>query len=326
MRRRQFITLLGGAAVGCPAMARAQKATVPVVAYLSLSFPEIESVIGAFRKGLSETGYFEGRNVAIEFLWANNDPNRLAELAADVVRRQAAVIVAAGGAASARAAKAATETIPIVFANGQDPVAMGLVAAINRPGGNVTGVTFMSTELGSKRLELLKELVPGAMLYALVVDPSAPQTAPIVAQLGAAVASIGRRIEIFHASSNREIDAAFADLVRKGAEALILGSSSLFVLRSVQIVTLAAHHHLPAIYYDRRAVEAGGLMSYGASIDNAVRQAGIYAGRILNGEKPMDLPVIQAARFQFIINLQTARTLGIEVPPSLLAFADEVIE
>jgi putative ABC transport system substrate-binding protein len=326
MKRREFITLLGGAAALVPLAAGAQQLAMPVVGFLHVSSPEGDVSTAAFQKGLNETGYVEGRHVTIEFRWANNQLDKLPEFAADLVSRRVAVIFASGGAASARAAKAATASIPIVFANGQDPIAMGVVASFNRPAGNVTGVSFMSSELGPKRLGLLNELVPGAARYALLVDPNAPQTDSIVAELRAAAASLGRRIEVFSASSNREIDAAFADLVRKGAEALVVGSSALFVSRRVQVVTLAAVHRLPAIYYDRNSAEVGGLMSYGASIADAMRQGGIYVGRILKGEKPADMPVLQATKFEFVINLQTAKALGLEMPPMLLARADEVIE
>jgi putative ABC transport system substrate-binding protein len=324
MRRREFVTLLGGAAAAWPRSARAQQ---PVIGYLQAGSPQGNETISAeFRKGLSETGYVEGRNVTIDFRAANNQVDKLPELAADLVRRRVAVILASGGAAPARAAKAATASIPIVFYGGDDPVATGLVASLSRPGGNVTGIAFLSAELGPKRLGLLKELVPGAASYAVLVNPGNPATGSIVAELRAAAATIGKQIEFFSASSNREIDAAFVELVRGGADALVIGSSVLFANRRAQLATLAAHHRLPAIYYDRRATEVGGLMSYGASIADAARQAGVYTGRILKGEKPADLPVMQAVKFEFVINLQTARTLGIEVPPGLLAIADEVIE
>jgi putative ABC transport system substrate-binding protein len=326
MRRREFITLLGGAAA-LPVVARAQQPAMPVIGFLHAVSPEAdEETVAAFRRGLSEAGYIEGRNVAIEFRWANNQIDRLPELAADLVRRGVAVIVAMGGAVSALAAKAATATIPIVFTVGDDPVATGLVTSFSRPGGNVTGVSFMSMEIGPKRLGILKELVPSAALYAVLVNPVLPSTASIIAELRVAAAGIGRQVEVFTARNIREIDAAFADLVRGGAGALVVGSSSLFNTRRVHLATLAAHHHLPAIYYDRRVAQVGGLMSYGASIVDAVRQSGAYSGRILRGEKPADLPVMRATKFEFVINLQTARTLGLEVPPMLLAQADEVIE
>ena len=327
MRRREVIALLGSTAAAWPLAARAQQPSLPIVGFLSVAALAGQAApTAAFQKGLGETGLVESRNIAIEFRWANNQLDRLPELAADLVSRRVAVIFASGGAASAHAAKAATTSIPVVFANGQDPIALGLVASLNRPGGNLTGVTFMASELGPKRLGLLNELVPGAARYGLLVDPNAPQTDSIVEELRSAAASIGRQIEVFGASNNSEIDAAFVELGRKGVDALIVGSSVLFNSRRVQLITLAAIHRLPTIYYDRNSVEAGGLMSYGASIADAMRQGGVYVGRILKGEKPSVLPVIQAGKFELVINLQTARSLRIAVPASLLAQADEVIE
>lgn len=327
MRRRDFIVGLGGAAVGLPHAARARQSAVPVIGHLRAQSSEtIERTLGAFRRGLSEVGFVEGRNVAVEIRSANNDYSRLPELASDLVRRRVAVIHASGGVVSALAAKAATNSIPIVFGMGDDPVAAGVVASFNRPGGNITGIAFLSTELGPKRLGLMKELVPAAERYAALVNPANPATRSIVADLRAAAAAIGKRIDFFMATNAQEIDAAFAKVVSSGADALVVGGSSLFPVRSVQIATLAAHNRLPAIYYDRATVEVGGLMSYGANISDATRQAGIYAGRILKGENPADLPVVQATKFEFVVNLQTARTLGLTVPPSLLAQADEVIE
>jgi putative tryptophan/tyrosine transport system substrate-binding protein len=325
LKRRKFITLLGGAAAW-PLAARAQQ-PIPVVAALGVSSREgQERTIAAFRQGLSAAGYDEGRNVVIEFRDANNRLDKLPELAADLVSRHVAVIFAWGGAAAARAAKAATSRIPIVFSIGQDPIALGIVSSLSRPDGNITGATFMATELGPKRLGLLKELVPRAARYALLVDPNAPQTKTITEESRTAAASAGREIEVFGASDSREIDAAFADLAKKGADALIVASSVLFTGRRVQIVTLAATNRIPAIYYDRMSAEIGGLMSYGARITDTMRQAGNYVGRILKGERPSDLPVVQAATFEFVLNLQTARALGLTVPPTLLALADEVIE
>ena len=286
----------------------------------------IERNLAPLRKGLAETGLIEGRHFAIEMRSAENDYSRLAELAADLVRHRVALIYAGGGVVSALAAKAATTSIPIVFSMGDDPVASGLVASFNRPGGNITGIAFLTTELGAKRLGLLKELVPGAARYAALVNPANPATERIIAELRSAAAAIGKQLEVFPASNNREIDSAFAQLVQKGADALIVGGSSLFPNRSVQVATLAAHHHLPAIYYDRKTVEVGGLMSYGANLRDAFLQTGLYIGRILKGEKPADLPVMQATKSEFVLNLQTARTLGLTVPPTLLALADEVIE
>jgi putative ABC transport system substrate-binding protein len=327
MRRRDFITLLSGTAAAWPLLARAQPLALPVIGYLSLNTIELAGpTVAAFRKGLSEAGFVDGRNVSIQFQAANNDPGRVAELAANMVRQRVDVILASGGAASARAAKIATTSIPIVFNMGDDPVAVGVVASLNRPGGNITGVSFLSSELGPKRLGLLKELVPEAMLYALLANPNALNSESMIAELRAAATGIGRKMEVFTATNAQEIDHGFSEMVRRGAHALVVSSSSLFVERRVQIATLAAYHRLPAIYYDRRTTEVGGLMSYGASIADAQRQAGVYVGRILKGEKPADLPVVQSANFEFIMNLQTAKTLGLSVPQTLLATADEVIE
>jgi putative ABC transport system substrate-binding protein len=328
MQRREFITFLGGAAAAWPLAARAQQPGVPVVGFLYSSSPESSAnLVAAFRKGLSETGYVEGRNVAIEFRWGQNDPARLPELAADLVRRRVAVIATPPSTAATLAAKAATTTIPIVFTTGGDPVQNGLVAALNRPGGNVTGIISMNAELGPKRLGLLHDLLPTATRFAVLVYPSNnPSNESAITDAQAAAAAIGRQIEVFTASTNRDIDTAFASLVQKGSAALLVSPSPFFVSRRVQIVTLAARHAVPAIYASRSYTEVGGLMSYAASEMDRFRQAGIYTGRILSGEKPADLPVMRATKFDFIINLQTARTLGIEVPPTLLALTDEVIE
>jgi putative ABC transport system substrate-binding protein len=300
---------------------------MPVVGYLHAVSPVTQDAnVAALRRGLGEQGLVEGRNYAIEYRFANNDYNRLPELAADLVRREAAVVLALGGAFVTQAVKAATTKIPIVFVQAQDPVAMGLVASLNRPGGNVTGIAFLAAELGPKRLGLLKELVPAASRYALLVNPNDPATESIVAALRMAARSIGREIEVFAAGSAREIDHAFAELVRKGSDALVVGANSLLVSRGVQIVTLAAIHRLPAIYYTRASVEVGGLMSYGADIPDAVYQGATYVARILKGEKPSNLPVMQSTKFEFVLNMQTARSLGLDVPPGLLAIADSVIE
>jgi putative ABC transport system substrate-binding protein len=324
LRRRDFFTLLGGAAAAWPLAARAQQQAMPVVGYLDAT--GAPDGTGPFLKGLSETGFIEGRNVAIEIRAADNDYTRLPELAADLVRHRVDVIYANGGTVAALAAKSATTSIPVVFAIGDDPVDSGLVASLSRPGGNVTGIAFLSTELGPKRLGLLNALVPAATRYALLVNPAAPNTKSFVAGFMAAADSIGRHIEVFNASSIREIDTAFEEIVRSGADAVIVGSTSLLNSRKVQLATLASHYRLPAMYYDRRVVEVGGLMSYGADILDAVRQAGVYVGRILKGVKPANLPVMQAAKFELAINLETAKTLGITVPPSILAIADEIIE
>jgi putative tryptophan/tyrosine transport system substrate-binding protein len=327
MKRREFITLLGGAAAAWPPAARAQQSAMPVVGYLYSGTPESsERFVAAFRAGLNEVGFFEGRNVAIEFRWAQNDPGRLPELAADLVRRQVAVIATPGSTPATLAAKAATMTIPIVFYSGGDPVRLGLVASFNLPGGNLTGITSMNAELGSKRLGLLHELLPGAARFAVLVQSNSPLTEAFVAEVRAAAAALGLHVEVLSASDNRDIDSAFTSLVQKRADALLVSSDVLFTSRRVQLVTLAVHHRVPAIYPFREDAEAGGLMSYGSSVIDPSRQAGIYTGRILRGEKPADLPVMRSIKFEFVINLQVAKLLDLTVPPTLLARADEVIE
>jgi ABC-type uncharacterized transport system substrate-binding protein len=325
--RRNFVTLLGGAAVAWPLAARAQQATIPVVGYLYAGEPEPSAnFIAAFRKGLHEAGYIEGRNVAIEYRFARNENDRLPELAADLVRHRVTVIATPVSLVASLAAKAATTSIPIVFQTAADPVQMGLVASLNRPGGNATGIGTMTGELGAKRFELLHELLPSAERFAALVTPNQNVEFTTIKELYATASSLGKQIEIFQAGNNREIDSAFARLVQSRIDALIVNPGPLFNNRRVQIVTLAAHHRLPAIYTDRPYAEAGGLMTYGSNVTDQVRQVGIYTGRILNGEKPADIPVLRASKFEFIINLQTARTLGLEIPPMLLARADEVIE
>jgi ABC-type uncharacterized transport system substrate-binding protein len=326
MKRRQFITLVGGA-TAWPLAARAQQSAMPVVGYLYSGTPESsERFVAAFRAGLNEVGFFEGRNVAIEFRWAQNDPGRLPELAADLVRRQVAVIATPGSTPATLAAKAATMTIPIVFYSGGDPVRLGLVASFNLPGGNLTGITSMNAELGSKRLGLLHELLPGAARFAVLVQSNSPLTEAFVAEVRAAAAALGLHVEVLSASDNRDIDLAFTSLVQKRADALLVSSDVLFTSRRVQLVTLAVHHRVPAIYPFREDAEAGGLMSYGSSVIDPSRQVGIYTGRILRGEKPADLPVMRSIKFEFVINLQVAKLLDLTVPPTLLARADEVIE
>jgi putative ABC transport system substrate-binding protein len=326
MRRRKFISLLGGA-TAWPLAARAQQPAMPVIGFLSGSaLADRVHVLTAFRRGVRETGYVEGQNVAIEYRWAQDQYDRLPDLAADLVRRQVAVI-AATDTPSAIAAKAASTTIPIAFATGGDPVSDGLVASLNRPGSNVTGVSFMSTELGAKQLGLLHELRPGAVRIAVLVDPKfTPITEPFVSGVQAAASAIRQQIEVLYASTGRDIDTAFAGLAQKPVDALLVGPAALFVNRRVQLATLAAFHRVPAIFNLREAAEAGGLMSYGASLTDAYRQAGVYTGRILKGEKPADLPVMQSIKFEFVINLNTARAFGLTFPPGLLAIADEVIE
>jgi putative ABC transport system substrate-binding protein len=327
LKRRDVITLLGSAAVAWPLGARAQQPAVPVVGYLYDGVPETSAhLVAAFRKGLSETGFIEGQNVALEYRWGHHDDNRLRELAADLVSRRVAVIAAPASTRAIVAAKAATATIPIVFATGGDPVKLGLVASLNRPGGNITGVTGMAVDVTAKRLGLLHELVPGAARTAVLVNPTNPIAEIIVTDLQVSVSATGWQIEILRASTNRDIDSAFAILVQKRASALLVTPDSLFLTRRVQLTTLAVRHAVPAIYPFREDVEAGGLMSYGPNISDSARQVGIYVGRILKGEKPADLPVMRATRFEFVINLQTAKTLGLEIPTTLLARADEVIE
>jgi putative ABC transport system substrate-binding protein len=316
MRRRRFLAVLGGAAASWPLTTRAQQSRIPVVGYLHAVSPEGQQPdLAAFRKALAARGFVEGRNVAVEYRYAHNDYDRLPGLVAELVRRQVAVILALGGAVVTQTAKNATANIPIVFVQGDDPVASGLVPSLSRPGGNVTGIAFLSTELGPKRLELLKELVPAATRYALLVNPLSPTTDLMIADMRAAAAAIGRKIEVFDARTVRDIDLAFAALVREGCDALVVGSSSLFATRGVQLATLAALNRLPTMYYTRASVEVGGLMSYGADIPDAVYQGSSYVGRILQGEKPADLPIVQSAKFEFVLNLQTARSFGLDVPP-----------
>jgi putative tryptophan/tyrosine transport system substrate-binding protein len=326
MRRREFIALLGGATVAWPLAARAQQPAVPVIGFLSSSaLADRARYLPAFRQGVRETGYVEGQNVVIEYRWAQDQHDVLPDLAADLVRRQVTVI-AAHDTPSSIVAKAATTTTPIVFAGGGDAVELGLVASLNRPGGNVTGVTFVNAELGAKLLGLLHELQPGAVRVGVLVDPNYAPTQAFVSDVQAAALSIGKQIEVLEAPTGRDIDTAFARLAQKPIDALLVGPGPLFENRSVQVVTLATYRRVPAIYPLRASAEAGGLMSYGTSITDAYRQAGVYTGRILKGEKPADLPVMQSIKFEFVINLNTARAFGLSFPPGLLAIADEVIE
>jgi putative tryptophan/tyrosine transport system substrate-binding protein len=328
MRRRDFITLLGGAAAGWPLAARAQQAALPVIGYLVPVTPEAGAPnLAALRRGLSEAGFVEDRNVAIEVRWARGALDRLPEYAADLVRRRVAVIITVGTPA-ALAAKAATATIPSVFALGSDPVQFGLVASLNRPGGNATGIIDMDVELVGKRLGLLHELRPGATRFAVLVNPASPITASVIGNARMAAEAIGCQVEIFEGGNSGDIDTAFANLVQKRAEAVLIGPDPFFLDRRVQIVSLAARHALPTIYpsQPRDFAEVGGLMSYGSNNEGRNRQLGIYAARVLKGEKPAELPVMRPLKFEFIINLQTAKLLNIVVPPTLLATADEVIE
>src|SRR5262245_25670794 len=324
--RRKFLATLGGAAAAWPLAARAQQPAMPVVGFLRNGSPEPNAhLVAAFRRGLGEAGYVEGRNVSVEYRWAYNDDGRLPALAADLVRLRVSVIVTPGSTAAAAAAKSAT-TIPIVFSAGGDPVQTGLVASLNRPGGNVTGVSSMSGELGAKRLELLQELVPRATRFAVLINPNNPLAEAFVTDVRAAAAAIGRQIEVLTTSTGRDIDPAFAMLVQKRADGLLVGLDPLFVSSRVQLATLGARHAVPAIYPFRDDAEAGGLMSYGPSNTDLVRQAGVYAGRILKGAKPGDLPILRATKFELVINLKSAKALGLDVSDKLLVAADEVIE
>jgi putative ABC transport system substrate-binding protein len=324
IRRREVITLLGGAAAW-PLVARAQQRALPMVGVLGNGSREaIEFPSSAFLQGLDDAGYLVGRDVAIEYRWGDGQQNLLRAMAADLVQRRAAAIVTFGDTPATEVAKAASSTIPIVFVLGSDPVAAGLVRSLQRPGGNVTGV-LINSNVTAKRLGLLHEAVPGAARFALLVNPATPYDSDI-ADARAAAAAIGGQIEVLRAATSREIDTAFASLVRMRANALLVNSGVFFSDRRVQIVMLAARHAVPAIYYSRVFTDAGGLMSYGSSIPDQVRQAGAYVGRILKGEKPADLPVLPPTRYEFVINLQAARMLGVTVPPSLRALATEVIE
>jgi putative ABC transport system substrate-binding protein len=326
MRRRQFITLLGGAAAW-PLTARAQQPAMAVVGYLDNSSPqENASLLAAFRKGLAEAGYIEGRNVALEVRFAEGDRTRLPELAADLVHRRVTVIVAGAGVVVGLAAKAATTSIPIVFNSAGDPVKAGLVSSLNRPGGNVTGVNSMSMELSTKQLSLLRELLPQSTRFAALIDPNSPDAEFLTREVQSAATAMGLQFDVFTAATPSDIDAAFGNLVRARTEALLVSPSPVYQSRRAQLLTLAARHVVPAVY-DRRAwTEAGGLMSYGTNIEDLYRKTGIYAGRILSGEKPADLPIERATKFDFVVNTQTAKILNVTVPPSLLAIADEVIE
>jgi putative ABC transport system substrate-binding protein len=324
MRRREFITLLGGAAAAWPMVAHAQQ---PAIGLLDLRSPNnrmMEERLSAFRQGLKDTGYVERENVAIEYRWAEYQIERLSELAAELVRRQVAVIVATGGEPSALAAKAATTTVPIVFLIAEDPVRLGFVGSLARPGGNLTGVNIFTAELVAKRLELLRELVPGAARMAVLVTADSAETT--VRDVEAAARALGLQIQVVNVSTIREIDAAFATFARERPDALFVAPGAFLTSRRVQLVQLATFHRLPATFALRDYVEAGGLMSYGPSITDAWRQIGVYAGRILKGAKPADLPVVQLNKFELVVNAGTARMLGLTVPDKLLVAADEVIE
>jgi ABC-type uncharacterized transport system substrate-binding protein len=328
MRRREFITLLGGAAAAWPMSGRAQQPAMPVIGFLYPTSADAETDrLRAFRQGLEEVGYVEGENVAIEYRWANNQIDRLPALAADLVGRRVAVIVATGGRPVVLAAKAATATIPIVFVIGDDPVELGLVASLARPGGNLTGINFFAVELAAKRLELLRELVPGATRVAVLVNPAnAANTEATLKDVQAAARTMGLQIRVISASTSREIDAAYATFERERPDALFVGSGPLFSSQSAQLAVLAGRYRVPAIYAGRQIVEAGGLMSYGASLTDTIRQAGVYTGRVLKGAKPADMPVEQSTKFELVINVKAAKALGLDVPVHLQQLADEVIE
>jgi putative tryptophan/tyrosine transport system substrate-binding protein len=324
MRRREFITLLGGTAVAWPLAVRAQQLALPVVGFIGSA--DASFYVAAFRKGLSETGYVEGQNVTVEYHWLEGQYDRLPALLADLVRRQVAVIATPGTPGSV-AAKAATATIPIVFGVGEDPVKLGLVASLARPGGNATGTNFFNSEVNAKRLRLLHDLVPKGVRVAVLVNPAnAVLTEIALRAVQDAAPSIGLQIQILNASTIGEIDAAFATIARERPDALFVAPDGFFTSRRVQFATLTARERIPAAYAVRDYVVAGGLMSYGTDFADSFRQVGVYTGSILKGAKPADLPVLQSAKFEFVINLQTARALGMEVPSGLLSIADEVIE
>jgi putative ABC transport system substrate-binding protein len=325
MRRREVISLIGGAALAWPAAARAQQPAVPVIGFLDVV--NSPGRLAAFQQGLAESGYVLGQNVAIEIRSAEGIYSRFPELAADLVRRRVSVIVAPSATPAALAAKAATTTIPIVFGVGDDPVKLSLVASLARPGGNATGVNFFTAELAAKRLGLLRELLPAAARVAVLANPADPiRLETVVGEVKTAASAIGLHFQVINASTSREIDAAFAALAAARPDALFVGPDPFFYSRRGQLALQAARHAIPASYAIRDYAEAGGLMSYGANITEAYRQVGVYAGRILKGAKPADLPVQQSTKFELVINLQAARTIGVEVPPQLLASADEVIE
>jgi putative ABC transport system substrate-binding protein len=327
MRRREFITLLGGAGAAWPLAARAQQGGLPVIGLLHPGSPEANArYIAGFRKGLAEAGYVEGRTISIEYRWGQGESAQLPELAAELVARGAKVIVAPGGVTAALAAKAATATIPIVFVVGTDPVQAGLVASLNRPGGNVTGITSMNSGLAAKQLGLLHQLLQRDARFTVLINSSNPQIRLALADVQGAAAAMGQPLDIVAATTYREIAPAFKAAAQQRADAILISPDPLFTSRPVQLATLAARHAMPAIYALREFAEGGGLISYGANFTDMFRQAGSYAARILKGEKPADLPILQATKFEFVLNLQTAEALGLEVPATLLATADEVID
>jgi putative tryptophan/tyrosine transport system substrate-binding protein len=326
MKRREFITLLGGAVIAVRPFAASAQQTLPMVGFVNSGSAQTQALVAAaYRKGLEEVGFAEGKNVLIESRWADGQYDRLPELIADLIKRRVTVIMA-GGPPAAQAAKTATSSIPVVFTSGDDPVQIGVVTSINHPGGNVTGVHVLFTELESKKLSLLREVVPKADVVAALLNQSRPIANSQTAELEAAAKKFGQRIQIFHAASEQEIEPAFASMAQAKVDALLVAADAFFNARREQIVLLASRHAIPAIYEQRSFAAAGGLMSYGTNLADGYRQAGVYTGRILKGEKPGDMPVVQASKFELVINLKTAKALGLEVPLHLQQIADEVIE
>jgi putative tryptophan/tyrosine transport system substrate-binding protein len=326
MRRREFIALLGSAVAARPLAAHAQQPAMPVVGLLGVTSADTQPYLAAFRQGLSETGYVEGQNVVIEYRWAEGQYNQVPELAADLLRHHVNVVVTLLSTLAALTAKATTTTIPIVFSVGDDPVKHGLVASLSRPGGNATGINFFSAEITAKRLGLLRELLPKAARIGVLVNPTTIATERTVKDVNAAADALGLQIQVLNASNGDEIDAAFTALASERADALLVAPDIFFVSRRVQIAVLSARHLVPAIYTVRDYPEAGGLISYGADVIDSVRQQGVYTGRILKGTKPADLPLVQSSKFELVINLRTAKAIGLEIPATLLSRADEVIE
>ena len=325
MRRREFITLIGGTAATWPLAAVAQQSAIPTIGFLRSTLPDASTdLLVALRKGLKETGYVEGQNITIEYRWAENRHERLSALAADLVRQRCVVIIA-GGVDAAFAAKAATATTPVIFATGDDPIRNGLVGSLNRPGGNVTGVFFVAGSMEGKQLGLLREVVPKAAVIGMLVNPASPASAGQERETQAAAQALGQQLHVFKASTERDIDNVFATLTQYRIGALLIAANALFTGQRDQLVALAARHAMPTLHYTREFVEAGGLMSYGTSIRDTYRQVGVYVGRVLKGEKPADLPIIQSSTFELVINLKTAKTLGLTVPYGLLNAADEVM-
>jgi putative ABC transport system substrate-binding protein len=327
MRRRDFITLLGGTVAAGPFAAHGQQPAMPVIGYLHSGSPApFAHLVAEFRQALRESGYIEGQNVAIEYRWANGQYDRLPELASDLIKRQVAIIVTSGGSVSALAAKKLTSTIPIVFSAGDDPVKIGLVASLSRPEGNVTGVNVVIGALDAKKLGLLQEIVPKATVVAVLENPNAPTAMDRLTNVQAAATSIGRQIQAFYVSDERDLDTAFSRVAQSSAGALVVGADAFFNSQRDKLVALAAHHAIPAIYETRDYVAAGGLMSYGTRLADGYRQLAIYTARILRGDKPADLPVVQLSKFELVINMKTAKTLGLTVPNAVQLLADEVIE